>query len=96
MAARNVRSGDWMETRPGIYQSITKVERVDFEDRITVRITTLDTGTWVPSINDVVLRLDHLVKVKKGPAPRESMSWEPVYSDTTNRKKPLATSRGAC
>jgi hypothetical protein len=96
IAARNVRKGDWLKNHVGNLQLVSKVERVDFEDRIMVRIVTLDTSTWVDSCREMTFRLDHMVQVEKGPAPREMMSWAPCYSDTTNRKKRLYTPKGSC
>lgn len=96
LAARNVRKGDWLKNHVGNWQLVSKVERVDFEDRIMVMIAVLDTSTWVSSTLEMTFRLDHRLNVRKGPTPREVMSWEPVYYDTTNRKKPLAVFRGQC
>lgn len=79
IAARNARPGDTLVTG-SVYRDeylITSVDRLDFEDRIGVRITFRDNGTWVPSSRSWSLRLTDPIKVRKGSGPRTHMSWEP-------------------
>jgi hypothetical protein len=90
MAARNVRPGDrYVDKDLGGEKPILKVERVDSPDRVEVRITVLDTSTWIPSEKSWNLKLYHTIQVRKSDQPREFMSWEPCYRDTTGRKKLL-------
>lgn len=96
MAARNVRPGDlyYPGTRSGgsrCYHHVLDVGRVDWEDRIEVRISYLNVSTYKPSIASMILRLDQKLQVRKGDQPRNFMSWEPCYQDTTGRKKSLTT-----
>lgn len=81
IAARNVRPGDLFIDKGfwGGEQLVLKVERVDWEDRIEVRITVRDTSTWVPSERAWAMRLDHKVQVRKSAEQRTFMSWEPCY-----------------
>ena len=94
IADRNVRPGDlyYPGTRSGgsrCLHHVLKVERVDWEDRIEVKISYLDVSTMKPSIASMTLRPDHKLQVRKGDQVREFMSWEPCYYDSTGRKKPL-------
>lgn len=81
IAARNVRPGDFLINKGfwGGDQLVLKVERVDWEDRIEVRITVKDTSTWVPSERAWTMRSHHKIQVRKSAEHRAFMFWEPCY-----------------
>lgn len=89
IAARNIRPGDLYVNKEfwGGEQLVLRVERVDWEDRVEVRITVRDNSTWEPSERSWTMRLHHKIQVRKSIGPRVFMSWEPCYHDTTGRKK---------
>lgn len=97
IAARNVRPGDTFIMKIGAGPTlrvhehrVLRVERLDFEDRIMVAFTMLDNSTWVASERTLSFKLYHTVQVRKGSEPRTFMSWEPVYSDKTNKRNPVS------
>lgn len=92
IAARNVRPGDLYINKSfwGGEQEVLRVERLDWKCMIhpvEVRITVRDNSTWVPSEHSFTLRPHHTIQVRKGLEPRSFMSWEPYYSDKTNRRR---------
>lgn len=92
IAARNARPGDVFYTMVGTSRRerrILSVSRVDYEDRICVRLSWLDSSYVVPQACSCELKLYHTIQVRRGENSKVPMSWEPCYYDTTNRKKPL-------
>lgn len=97
IAVRNARPGDIYISKTGTgdlaridEQRIIRVERIDWAcslHPVEVRVTVRDNSTWVPSERVFTLRPHHTIQVRKGPEPRSFMSWEPYYSDKTNRRR---------
>ncbi len=80
VAARNVRPGDLYINKSfwGGEQLVLKVERVDWEDRVEVRVTVRDNSTWVPSEYSFTLRPYHTIQVRKGGNPENiQIDWSP-------------------